>query len=353
VNSKYSKVRQPAGPPRTEIVSVDGEEMPISLEAFLIAVGKKLELAGFGKDGLGEGWNFDRPEQYYLAMATNLAFGDKEDGSEKLPAADDDEMRIFREARRHHPKAVFDEAVWKAAVPADLWPSVVYLLNRGARAEPASKAVKGDKIGHTSKLRWHFFVEKVGKSKHSMTGERFSPLPLVEPVKDAAGNEVVDDGYDMTLITYKEVTGGQSRTISAPWIQSAVLPENFVMLNSIDARKRGLQDGDLVRIVSASNPDGKVDLGNGRTYEVVGKVRVAEGIRPGVVSASWSYGHWAYGSHDVEVDGQVVKGDPRRARGIVPNPAMRVDPALGDVTLTDPIGGSASFYDTRVRIEKV
>ncbi|RMF01731.1 MAG: twin-arginine translocation signal domain-containing protein [Chloroflexi bacterium] len=353
VNSKYSKVRQPAAPPVTEIVTVDGEEMPASMEAFLIAVGKKLGLAGFGKDGLGEGYNFDRPEQFYLAEAANLAFGDKEDGSETLPAADEEEMRIFREARAHLPKAVFDEEVWKAAVPADLWPSVVYLLNRGARTEPASKAVKGDKIGHTSKLNWHFFVNKVGKAKNSMTGERFSPLPLVEPVKDAGGNEIKDDGFDLNLITYKEVTGGQSRTIASPWLHGAILPENYVLMNASDARRLSLQDGDYVRVVSASNTDGKVQINDAREYNVVGKVRVTEGMRPGVIAASWSYGHWAYGSHDVEVDGQVVKGEARRARGIVPNPAMRIDPVLGDVCLTDPIGGSASFFDTKVKVEKV
>lgn len=353
VNNKFSKMRQPAGPPKTEIVTVDGQEMPISMEAFMIAVAKKLGLAGFGKDGLGEGWNFDRPEQYYLALASNLAFGDKEDGSETLPAADEEEMRIFREARRHLPQAVFNEAVWQAAVPADLWPSVVHLLNRGVRAEAPSKAISGDKVGHPAKLAWHFFVEKVGKGKNSMTGERFSPLPLVEPVKDAAGNEIKDDGFDLALITHKEVTGGQSRTISSSWLHGAILPENYVLLNSRDASQLGLNNDDLVRVVSATNPEGKVQVSDNQVYDVVGKVRVTEGMRPGVITASWSYGHWAYGSHDVVVDGQIIPGEARRARGIVPNPAMRVDPVLGDVCLTDPIGGSASFFDTKVKLEKV
>ncbi len=347
-----SKVRQPVVPPMTEIVTVDGEEMPISLEAFMIAVGKKLGMAGFGKDGLGEGWNFDRPEQFYLAMIANLAYGDHE-GEDTLPPADEEEMRIFREARKHLPKAVFDEEKWKAAVPADLWPSVVYILNRGGRFAPAEKAYKGDWIAKQWKGSWNLYVEKVAKGKNSMTGERFDGLPRVEPVMDAAGNVIEDDGFDLHLITYKEVVGGQSRTISSPWLQSAILPENYVLMNKRDALQRGLQDGDRVRVVSASNPDGKVDLGNGRTYEVVGTVRLTEGIRPGIIAASWSYGHWAYGSDDVEVDGQVIKGDPRRARGIVPNPAMRLDPTVGDVCLTDPIGGSASFYDTRVKVEKV
>ena len=351
--TQVSKVRQPTIAPLTEIVTVDGEEMPISMEAFLIGAGKKLGLSGFGKDGLGEGWDFNRPEDFFLAMISNIAFGDKEDGSQTLPAADAEEMRIFREARRHLPKAVFDEEKWQRAVPAALWPSVVTLLNRGGRFEEASKAYKGNKVSHTWKGQWNLFVEKVAKGKNSMTGARFSGLPVVESTTDATGNPVIDDGYDLSLITHKEIVGGQSRTPGAAWLQSAVLPTNHIVLNKVDAAARGLKSGDKVRIVSASLPDARFELGDGRTYEVNGIVQAIEGIRPGTITVSWSYGHWAYGCNDVEIDGQIVMGDPRRATGTVPNPSMRIDPVLGDVCLTDPIGGSASFYDTRVKVEKV
>ncbi len=349
---KVSKMRQPVAAPMTEIVTVDGEEMPISLEAFLIAVGKRLGLPGIGKDAFGPGWNFDRPEDYYLKLAANLAFGDKEDGSETLPPADEEEMRIFREARKHLPKAVFDEEKWKRAVPEELWPSVVYLLNRGGRFETYDGAYKGDKVAHAWKGTWHIFAEKVAKGKNSLTGEPFDGLPRVEPVTDAAGNPV-DFGpeYDLHLITYKEVTGGQSRTASAYWLQDGVLPENYILMNRRDAEARGLRDGDWVRVISPTFRQG-FELGDGRTYEVKGRVRVLEGMRPGVIAISWHYGHWAYGANDVEVDGRKVPGDRRRARGVCPNPAMLLDPVLKNVCLTDPIGGSASFYDTRVRIEK-
>ncbi len=352
VLTTVSKVRQPTAPPMTDIVTVDGEEMPISMDAFLVAVGKRLGLAGFGKDGLGRGFDLNRPEDYYLAMFANLAFGDKEDGSEQLPGADEEEMRIFREARRHLPAAVFDEEKWKRAVPPELWPSVVYLLNRGGRYAAAEKAYKGEWIAKQWKDSWHLYVERVAKGRHSLTGERFDGLPRVEPILDAGGNEIDDSDFDLTLLTYKEIVGGQSRTHGAAWLQTAVLPENYILINRADAEARGLADGDRARIVSASLPNARVELGDGRTYEVAGRVKVVEGIRPGAVSVSWSYGHWAYGSNDVEVDGQVITGDRRRASGIVPNPAMRVDPLLGDVCLTDPIGGSSSFFDTRVRVEK-
>nr|MDA8226331.1 hypothetical protein [Desulfitobacterium hafniense] len=95
------------------------------------------------------------------------------------------------------------------------------------------------------------------------------------------------------------------------------------------------------------------ELGNGRQRFVQGKVKTMEGIRPGVVAVSTGYGHWAFGSSDVEVDGVVIKGDSRRATGIHVNPIFRLDDNLRGTPLSEPIGGSASFYDTWVTLQKV
>jgi len=83
---------------------------------------------------------------------------------------------------------------------------------------------------------------------------------------------------------------------------------------------------------------------------MVGKLKTIEGIRPGVVSVCWSYGHWAYGAADTEVDGQKTAGDSRRKAGLCTNAACMIDPVLKNVCLSDPIGGSASFYDTKVNL---
>lgn len=64
------------------------------------------------------------------------------------------------------------------------------------------------------------------------------------------------------------------------------------------------------------------------------------------------HGHWAYGATDIVIDGDTVKGDERRAGGFHGNAVMRLDPHLGDVTLSDLTGGSAVFYDTGVRLER-
>src|SRR3989338_4238723 len=91
------------------------------------------------------------------------------------------------------------------------------------------------------------------------------------------------------------------------------------------------------------------DLKNGRKYPVGGKLKITYGIRRGVVAVSYHYGHWAYGSSDVIIDGVLVKGDPRRGTGINPNAIRRMDPILKDVPPSDPIGGQESI-PTKVKV---
>lgn len=348
--SKNSKVRQPSAYPLTEIVNIDGYEMPISLEAFLIAVAKKLKLSGFGKDGFAQGMDFHTPEDFYLKGVANLAYGDKE--NEAVPDADQREIEIFLKARRHLPKAVFDLARWQKALRDDEFRKAVYVLNRGGRYENFEKAYKGEFLAHQLKQMLSIYVEKVALTRNSMTGKRFSGIAIYEDIKDSLGKELDDESYRFHLITYKEIAGGQSRTPGNYWLTSA-LPENFILINVRDAQSLALKEGEYVRLVSASNPNGRIELGNGVKIEIKGKVKIVEGIRPGVIAVSWHYGHWAYGAEDVIVDGRRVRGDSRRRTGLVPNPLMRRDDNLKNVCLTDPIGASSSFFDTRVNLEKI
>ena len=112
-------------------------------------------------------------------------------------------------------------------------------------------------------------------------------------------------------------------------------------------RKRlGLVDGDTVRVESPGFK-GSFELGPGQApSKMEGKVRVLQGLRPGVVSVSFHYGHWAYGARDIEIDGQRIPGEPARGKGLAPNAAMAVDGYLKDVCLTDPIAGDSAFTGT-------
>jgi hypothetical protein len=65
------------------------------------------------------------------------------------------------------------------------------------------------------------------------------------------------------------------------------------------------------------------------------------------------FGHWASGAGDVDVDGRLVKADARRTTPLHGNGVMRVDPVTKNVGLSDLVGGSSVFYDTKVKVIKV
>jgi anaerobic selenocysteine-containing dehydrogenase len=349
---KVQPVRQPVVAPIPETVKVYGQDVPLGLEAMLLAMAEKLGLPGFGPDGFGPGQAFTHPDHLYLRMVANLAAGDKAD--QALPDASAEEMRIFLEGRRHLPQAVFDPERWKGIAGPALWPKVVYLLNRGGRFDDFGRAYDGDLLRNRYGTLINFYQEKTAKTKNSMTGKPFPGIAAHVPAPaDALGRSLDDEraGYDLRLITYREIMQTKSRTVGNYWLQ-ALRPENAILMNKRDADRRQLRDGDRVRIHSASNPDGAWDFKNGRSRPIVGKLKVVQGMRPGVIAFSLGHGHWAYGASDVVIDGQVVKGDARRATGVHANAALRVDPVMKNTTLSDLTGGSAVFYDTQVKVTK-
>ena len=349
IKVKTLKLRQPVAAPIPEVVSVDGHDMPIGMESVMIALAKKLGLPGYGKDGFGAGVPFDRPEDYYLKTVANTAY----DGT-PVPEADAGELELFVKARRHLPPAVFDEAAWKRAVGDGVWARTVFVLNRGGRFdEPWLDAYDGDKVRHRLNGLMNLYVEPIGTAIQSVSGKRLTGVPVFQRMQHLDGREVDDgSGYPLKLFTYKEIFGGQSRTAGNYAGQGALLPENFVNLNPVTARQLGLENDDLVRLEGPTFK-GAFEVGPGTDVSVQGRIRTVEGIAPGAVGISWHYGHWAYGSTDVVVNGQTVPGDKTRGRGLVPNPAVRVDDYLKDVCLTDPIAGDAVFNGTTVKLTKL
>jgi tetrathionate reductase subunit A len=351
--TKVSKIRQPVAKPLTEEVTVAGEKMPICLETFMIAITQKLNLSGFGKNALGPGMDLTRAEDWFLKQAANIAFGDKKD--EAVPDADDAEMEIFRKARRHLPPSVFDEGRWKKALGSEThWRKTVYVLNRGGRFAPYGSNYNGVFMKSQLGTMFRLFVEEVAKQKNSISGKFFSGVPMIGGEFDAAGTALVrSEVYPFRIITYKEPYGGQSRTISNYWGNINLQPANNILIHPSDAHKLGIKQHQKVRLVSADNPDGRLELkdGGNRVIDMIGRVNIVEGMRPGTLAVSWHYGHWAYGSNEVVVDGKKVMGDKRRAGGLCTNSLLAVDPVIKDVCLSDPIGGSASYSNSRVGLK--
>ena len=353
---KVQPVRQPAVAPLVETVQVFGKSVPISLETMLLAIAEKLGLPTFGTNGLGQGRPLVHQDDLYLPMVANLAYGEKADGSDAVPDADTKEIQIFVQARRHLPSSVFDEARWRGLVGDKLWPKVVYVLNRGGRFQELAKgAMPGGQTGNPYGRFVNMFQEKTAGVKNSQTGLLIPGwATYISAPRDIAGKVINDEGqgYDLRLITFREISQCKSRTISNHWL-TALLPENSLIINQSDADLQGLKDGDLATVISATNTEGVYDLKNGQKWPMTGKVKVVQGMRPGVVAFSLGHGHFAYGGLDITIDGQIIKGEKRRVAGVHANAAMRIDPILGNTCLVDTVGGSAVFYDTQVRLEKV
>ncbi|MBI5500662.1 MAG: molybdopterin-dependent oxidoreductase [Deltaproteobacteria bacterium] len=185
----------------------------------------------------------------------------------------------------------------------------------------------------------HFYVPAFATTTDSITGVKYRGTANWTPISHCNGVPVDDPAYPMQLVTYKSVLHGQGRTNVNPWLM-VMQPQNYVDLAVSDARTLGIETGDRVRIVSVSNPSG-----------VVGTARVIEGQRPGVVAVMHHFGHWEQSSRPHAVDGTATSFDQSRGSGLTVNPVMRLDDYLGNVSLQDPIGGSVSFNDTRVRVE--
>jgi anaerobic selenocysteine-containing dehydrogenase len=352
---KVENIRNPAiSIPGWPTVQVYGEEQPLSAEALMMAIAEKLELPAFGPNGMGEGIPFTRPEHLYLKQVANIAFGEKADGSDSVPEADDEELRIFLDARRHLPSSIFNADVWKAAIGNDesLWRKFVYVMNRGGRFQDFANAYKGDLVANAYGKQINLYQEKTATTINTMTGKTLQGYAsYLAPGLSSLGEAIEDKGYDLSLITHKIITMTKARTISNYWL-TAIEPEGFLLMSASDARNMGFSAGDRVRVSSASNPKGEWAEYDGNRKPMIAKVKVVEGMRPGVVSFPLGFGHWASGSTDIMIDGVTIAGDPRRAAGFHGNAAMRVDPHLGNVTLSDLVGGSAVFYDSKVKVEK-
>lgn len=350
---KVENVRQPVMGPIPETVTVYGEETPISMESLLMAIGEKLGLKAFGKNALGEGIDLNRPEELYLRAVANIALGSAP--GKEVPDASAEELEIFSQARKHLPKSVFDEEKWKKIVGEANWPKVVYVLNRGGRFEEHSKAFDGDMLANKYGALLNLYQEKTAGKKYSGTGKSYPGYAKYIPQRDYAGEPLdkLGEGYDLQLITSRTVSQTKSRTIAAYWL-TGLMPENEIIISSTDADRLGFANGDLARIVSSTNTEGIWDLKNGEIKDIIGKIKITETIRPGVVNFYLGFGHWATGANDVVIDSYKIKGDERRAKGFHANAVMWTDPSLKNNTcLLDPVGGSVSFYDTFIKLEKI
>jgi anaerobic selenocysteine-containing dehydrogenase len=346
---RVSPVRQPAVASPNETVRIYGEEMPVSMEAVFLAIAERLQMPGFGPRGFGSG-DLTRPEDFYLRMVANIAFGDSSSGSDVCPDASDEEVEIFLKARRHLPRSMFDPERWARAVGDAWWRKVIYVLNRGGRWWSYAEAWSGEQTKAKYGKLVNLYHEKAATTKNSLTGQYLKGTAAYVPVADALGRPLDHAGAPLRMITNRSMLATKSRTISNYWL-TRIQPENVIEINRLDANRLGLSNNDRVWVISASNQQGAWNYGPNLFKPLVGRIRTSYHIRPGVIAFELGWGHWAYGASDQTIDGEVIPADPRRAAGVHANAAMYVDPYLRS-PLSDVVGGSAVFYDTMVYLMK-
>ncbi len=352
IPAKVQPVRQPVMAPIPEDCEVFGQKMPLSFESMMLGVAEYLKLPGFGDNALGDGVAFKHPDDYYLRMVANLAFGEKPDGSQQVPDADAREMELFAKARRHLPPTVFDPDRWRAIVGEANWPKVVYVLNRGGRFQDHDKNYKGAMVANVYGKLLNLYQEKTAATIHAGTGKPHPGYATDVPVADFTGQptDKLRDGHELALITHRTISQCKSRTITNPWL-TPLMPDNGILINPADAARLGLRHGQMVKIASATNPTGQWPLTATQHKPMVGKLVLTQTMRPGVISFALGFGHWATGAADVTIDGHLIRGEPRRAAGVHANAAMWTDPHVTNTCMFDPVGGSVSFYDTHVKLE--
>lgn len=340
---KFTGVRIPAIEPLTGRTA---DDRPYCLETFLIDLAVSLDLPGFGEKAIGDDegrrYPLNRAEDFYLRAYANISAG------ARLPKASALEIS---QVEKNYPLARYRDIL-----PEGEWHQLCYMLARGGVFQPYQSVFEDGVFKHGI-TRVVLYNEKLATTRNSLTGEPYSgTLQCLSP-EDSLGEDLAekDREYPYSVVTFKMHVHTQSRTV---WHQYTMelFPENHVQINHADGRRLGLKTGDIIRLRSASNPDG-----------ISGKAKLVGTVRPGCVAISFHYGHSQLGAAPLRISGgeNVFFGgskicnegkmlaDPSLGTGTNPNMVGRLDEHLGDTPLVDVLAGIPDFSSTRVQIEKV
>lgn len=341
-HARWDGVRVPAVEPLTEKTP---EGIPMSTEAFLIAVAKKMNLQGVGEGVFpgpdGKSYPLNRAEDYHIRAIVNLAY------NAKVPDAPEAEIKFMED---NYPASFITYV--KSILPAEEYRKFAYVAVRGGVFEAPETGFTGEIHKYGTKMLLQFYSEKLATTRQSITGEYYKGTAQWADAKDMKGRilDEIDRDFPMVMIGYKMGQHTQSRTMYQKWALE-LYPENYVEISEEDAAKLSLQTGDMAKVESASD-------------STLGKVKVTKRVRPGVVAISHHYGHWMWGSADEQIEnapntvtnpemahGDMLHGNQARGRGIWGSKLMRVDDTT-KAPIVEPISGCSPTGGVRVRVSK-
>ncbi|WP_139818006.1 molybdopterin dinucleotide binding domain-containing protein, partial [Salmonella enterica] len=332
VASKATTARWPVVAPATHRTA-DGQ--PVSMEAFCIAVAKRLHLPGFGDraitDPQGNTFPLNRAEDFYLRVAANIAFM----GKTPVALANQEDISLTGVSR-------ILPAI-QHTLKADEVGRVAFIYSRGGRFAPEDSGYTEQRLGNAWKKPLQIWNADVAAHRHAITGERFSGCPVWYPARLADGRAIDDQfpigQWPLKLISFKSNTMSSSTAV-IPRLHH-VKPANLVALNPQDGERYGLQHGDRVRIIT---PGG----------QVVAQISLLNGVMPGVIAIEHGYGHREMGATQHSLDGVPMPYDPQIRAGINLNDLGFADPTRTITnTWLDWVSGAAVRQGLPAKIERI
>lgn len=335
IPAKISKVRWPVVEPLTQKLS-DGRHA--CFENYIIDICKELGVPGFGENALvdadGNTHSINNPEDFFLKAAANVAFDEK-----PVPDISEHEIQL-QDLQTELEK-------WKKSLKPEELKKVAYVISRGGRFEKSGQGYVG-KDGTDIKYPFEgcikFYMEDVATSKDSYTGEHYSGVPGWHPETFADGTLLTDkypeSEWPFVGANYKAKFRSVTMLANNKHLQE-LSKENYIEINTSEAKKLGLKSGDKVKLISASGG------------EVVGKLLVRQGIAIGTVGVAFGYGHWEYGANSFKIDDKKVSGDKAIGTGVNLTEISLLDPTYDQTfALTEMMTGGPSRNGGAYRIEK-
>ncbi|MGO8879096.1 MAG: hypothetical protein ACLQMS_06225 [Desulfomonilaceae bacterium] len=96
-----------------------------------------------------------------------------------------------------------------------------------------------------------------------------------------------------------------------------------MLINPADVKRLGLEQGQKVMVVIASNASEGWDLEAGFTKPMIESLHLTQTMRHGVIAVvALGFCNWASGVINVAINSKTIKGEPKRATRIHENAAM-------------------------------
>lgn len=305
---------------------------PITMDSFIIKLGKVLNLPGFGEKAIkgndGRLYPLDRPQDFYIRAFENIALDAK-----AVPDCSDEEIELA---------GLIPYIDILKDICKENWRKTAYVMARGGRFEAKEDGYKEDRLAHPYKGFINVYSEALGNTKHALTSERFSGVPTFYKPRLCTGESLEKafpkETYPLLAFSYKSNVLSQA-TISSPGLEQ-IRPATYVDINPKTAQTLKLNHGDMIRLSSAN---GKVE----------GMLRLRHGVYPWCIAIEHGKGRDGEGAIDVQIGNKTIKGVPLKKAGVNINKLGLKDTSRELATLSDFVIGSNARQAIPVAIERI